>query len=292
MVTLRQLELLVSMADHGGITSGGARIGMSQSSTSHTLSALERELNAAVVDRQSREFQLTGVGSRVLARARDVFAALAAIEQEGQAAAGSKCGILRLGSFGASSSVRLLPDLIAQFRSRHPDIEIFVKESTDAVVEQWIRDGGVDLGVVRLPNDELDTIHIASDELVAVLPAAHPLAAEPVVTMRELVRHPFILTHAGSQDLIKQEFQRCGIRPRICHDLAQIQSIMDFVARGEGVSVVVRLAAPQHYPGVVLRPLQPTVYRKIGLACREMGRLSPAARAFWKMAQLRPLEAH
>jgi len=284
MVTLRQLELLVSMADHGGITSGGARIGMSQSSTSHTLSALERELNAAVVDRQSREFHLTGMGSRVLARARDVFAALAAIEQEGRAAAGAKCGILRLGSFGASSSVHLLPTLIEQFRASHPDIEIFVREGTDAAVEQWIREGGVDLGVVRLPLDDLDTLHIASDELVAVLPAGHALAAQPVVTMRELVHYPFILTHAGSQDMIKQEFRRCGIRPRICHDLAQMHSIMEFVARGEGVSVVVRLAAPEQYPGVVLRPLQPMVSRKIGLACRATDKLSPAAQAFWKMA--------
>ncbi len=289
MVTLRQLELLIAMSEHKGMSAGGVRLGMSPSATSHALRALETQLRVAVVDRQARSFRLTDAGLAVLRHAKDIFVSLETIQQEGRAAAELKTGVLRVGSFGASSSVRILPALLERFRTLHPGIEVMVFEEPDRAVEQALTEGRIDFGVVALPKPQFDTLTLATDELMAVLPENHPLAANESVDLRDLVRYPFIMTHAGSQDLIQRLFERSGAMPRVTHELSQIWSIMDFVRRGQGVSIVAALALPDAFPGIVARPVLPRSHRHVGLACRDERRLSHVGQALWRMARQRAI---
>ena len=287
MITLRQLELLVAMFEAGGISSGGGRIGMSPSATSHALRALESQLGVAVVNRQSKDFALTSAGERVLRHSRDIFTSMKTIEQEGKAAAELKTGVLRIGSFGASSSIRLLPALLDQFKIRYPGVEIFVIEEADNMVEQRLIEGRVDLGVVVLPKPQFDTLSLAVDELVAVLPKGHELEDCERVDLRDLVKYNFILTHAGSQGLVQKIFDRAGVQPRVTHQLSQLWSILDFVSRGQGISMVASLALPDldHFPGIVTRPVSPRANRSIGIACRDEARLALPAKALWRIAR-------
>lgn len=286
MITLRQLELLVAISENGGISVGGARVGMSPSATSHALRALESQLGTAVVNRQSRDFALTPAGESVLRHARDIFTSMKTIEQEGKAASELKTGVLRIGSFGATSSIRLLPALIDRFKTRHAGIEVFVLEEADDVVEQRLVEGRIDLCILALPKPHFETQLLASDELVAVLPQGHELASRDRVELRDLAKHNFILTHAGSQGLVKKLFDRAGLTPRITHELSQLWSILDFVSRGQGVSIVASLALPDadQFPGVVTRPVSPRAVRRIGMACRDVARLAPPAKAMWSIA--------
>lgn len=273
------------MAEARSMSAGGTRIGMSASATSHALRALETNLGVIVVDRHAKNFGLTDAGSRVLQHALDVFTSLKTIEQEGKAAAELKTGVLRIGSFGITSSVRILPTLVDRFRAQYPGIEICIVEDPDQGVEQALAEGRVDLGVVVLPKPQFDTILLAVDELVAVLPGSNPLARCERIELRDLIKYPFIMTQAGSQGLVRKLFDRCGLVPRITHELSQVWSILDFVGRGQGVSVVASLALPDGFPGVITRPILPRSQRRIGLACRDETRLALQGRAFWRMAR-------
>ncbi|WP_296229040.1 hypothetical protein [Ralstonia sp. UBA689] len=57
------------------------------------------------------------------------------------------------------------------------------------------------------------------------------------------------------------------------------------LSRGQGVSVVASLALPEDHAGVVVRRITPRTSRRVGLACLNQGRLSPAAAALWRQAQ-------
>ncbi len=287
MITLRQLELLIAISDSGGIASGGSRIGMSASATSHALRALESQLGTPVAQRDGKQFTLTPTGSRVLQHARDIFTSLRTIEQEGKSAADLRSGVLRIGSFGASASIRLLPALIESFGSRYPGVEVFVIEDLDDKVEQQLVEGHIDLGIIALPKPRFDTLSMAVDELVAVLPRDHALAQQERVALSDLVRFNFILTHAGSQGLVRKLFDRAGLAPKVTHQLSQLWSIFDFVGRGQGVSMIASLACPEpeHFPQVVIRPITPRAQRHVGLACRDEARLSLPAKAFWRIAR-------
>lgn len=283
--TLRQLELLLSLAGAEGIANAGARIGMTPSATSHALRALETALGTALVDRNAQAVELTHAGQQILPHVRDLFAALNLIQATASASAGLQSGVLRIGSFGASSSLRLLPPLLERFQERHPGIEVYVTEKPDAEIEQALVERRIELAVVTLPKPQFDTLPLAVDELVAVLPVQHPLAQADSVDLRALARHPLILTHAGSQDLVARMFARANVQPKVTHELSQLLSILEFVARGQGVSILASLALPERHEGVAVRKITPRTSRRVGLACLNQRRLSPAAAALWRQAQ-------
>lgn len=283
--TLRQLELFLSLAQSEGIAGAGAKVGMTPSATSHALRALETTLGTALVDRNAPGVVLTYAGRQILPHVRDVFAALQLIRVTAGASAGLESGMLRVGSFGASSSLRLLPPLLQAFRRRYPGVEVHVTEKADAEIEQDLIERRIELAVVTLPKPQFDTVALAVDELVAVLPSAHELARGETVALRDLARHPLILTHAGSQGLVAQMFARAGAQPRITHELSQLLSILEFVAGGQGISVVASLALPTRHAGVIYRPISPKFSRRVGLACLNEQRLSPAAAALWRQAK-------
>jgi len=283
--TQRQLELLTALPGASSIAAAGARIGMSASATSHALRALESCLDCELVDRMAAGVVLTHAGELALAHARDVFASLQQVKAVAAASRGLHTGSLRIGSIGPSTSLHLLPPLLDKFRRRYPGVEVHVTERADADIEQELVERKVEIGVVRLPQPALDTVALATDELVAILPQGHPLARDATVTVRELAAYPLILTQAGSQDMVLRMFERAGVRPKIAHVLFQVVSILEFVAHGNGVSVLASLSVPQPPPGLVFRPITPRVPRRVAIACLDAARLSPAGRAFWELAR-------
>lgn len=283
--TLRQLELLVSLPGASSIAAAGAKIGMSASATSHALRALEANLGCEVVDRMAAGAVLTHAGEMALAHARDVFASLQQMKSVAAASAGLHTGLLRIGSIGPSTSLRLLPPLLEKFRRRYPGVEVHVTERADQAIVQDIVERKVEIGVVRLPQPSLDTVALATDELVAVLPEDHPLARKASVSAADLAAYPLILTQAGSQDMVMAMFERAGVQPKVAHELFQIVSILEFVAHGNGLSVLASLTVPQPRPGLAFRPMAPRVARRVAIACLDATRLSPAGRAFWELAR-------
>lgn len=283
--TLKQLELLLTLAASDGIASAGAKLGMTPSATSHALRALEEILGTTLVEKTQQGLALTYPGEQVLPHVRDVFTSLQLVEATARSGAELKTGLLKLGSFGASASLHALPPVLKQFRAKYPGVKVLVKERPDDETTQDIIERRVEIAAVTLPKRDFETVPLAIDELVAVLPERHELARQNTVDLSEIVRYPFIMTLAGSQKLILRLFARYDYQPDIHHELLQLMSILELVSRGEGVSILARLALPKAYPGVAFVPLTPSTRRSIGLACLNENKLSPVARAFWLEAK-------
>lgn len=283
--TLRQLELFLALASAESIASAGARLGMTPSATSHALKALEKTLGTDVVDRNAQGVKLTHAGQEILPHVREVFASLQIIRATATAGANLTRGLLTVGSHGASSSLNVLPPILETFRKRYPGVDVFVTERSDLEIERDILERRIEIGVVALPKDDFDTQVLAIDELLAVLPPGHPLTAMETIPVKALADHPIVMTHAGSQPVIARMFAKAGVKPRIVHDLTQILSILEFVRRGQGISILASLVLPQDFQGLVYRRIQPTVTRRVGLACLDEKRLSPAARALWSQVR-------
>ena len=93
------------------------------------------------------------------------------------------------------------------------------------------------------------------------------------------------MSEAGGGPVIEPILQKHGARPNVLYHLTQIVSILEFVRRGLAVSMAARLALPEAPKGVVYRALSPAQPRTVGLACLDVARLSPLARAFWDGVQ-------
>ncbi|MBC3377068.1 LysR family transcriptional regulator substrate-binding protein, partial [Pseudomonas sp. SWRI92] len=115
---------------------------------------------------------------------------------------------------------------------------------------------------------------------------AHPLAARTSVELRDLCDDPFILTEAGSSELVWRLFNSARLTPNVRYRCSQLLSTLDIVSRGDAVSVVSERSLPSiENPGFVFRPLSPPIPRQIGLAVLDRRQSSPATLAFIELAR-------
>ena len=285
-MTLTQLEIFSLVAELQGFTSAAHRLGISQSAVSHAIKALEQEWGVEVFRRHQAQVELSDIGQQLLVRARAILGLANTLQQEAADARGMKRGTLRIGSFGPTSSNRLLPPILARFRLAHPGIEVHIDEGPDRQVMQWLDERRIDVGFVVLEQERFDTYALFEDQLVALLPADHPLASRPAVALEALCDDPFILTEAGSAELVTRVFNSARLVPKVRFRCAQLLSTLEAVSRGDGVSLVAEGSLPLVAdPRYVTRPLAPAVARPIGLAVLDRRQASPATLAFIELAQ-------
>ena len=289
-MTFTQLEIFARVAELGSFTAAAAQLGITQSAVSHALRLLEKEWGVTLLSRQQSHIEVTEVGRNLLIRVRELLGVSEAIRQEVDAIRGLRRGVLRIGSFGPSSSLWLLPRLLDEFQQAYPDIKVLVDEADDDVVVDWILERRVDIGFVVLPEERVDAMPLIEDQLVALIPADHPLARKKAVSLSELCESPFIMKIVDSgASAAEKALASANLRPAITHRYLQIITIIKSVENGDGVSLVSDLALSEQVmalcPGVVKKPLTPACRRSVGLAVLNLKHASPAAHAFLKTAK-------
>lgn len=285
-MTLTQLEIFVAVAERRGFTLAAAQLKISQSAVSHAIRALEQELGVELLLRHQGQIELTDIGARILLRVQPMLGLADAIRQDASDARSMKLGTLRIGSFGPTSSQLLLPRILTDYRRLYPNIEVHVSEGPDRQVMEWLLDREVDVGFVTLPEAQFDTWPLLEDQMVAVLPIAHPLASNERVTLEDLCSDPFVLTEAGSAELVSQLFAAVKLKPRIRYKTSQLMSTLAAVARGDGVTIVAESSLPDDSEKLyVVRTLDPAVRRQVGIAVLDCSETTAAAQAFIELAE-------
>lgn len=284
-MTLTQLEIFSLVAELRGFTAAANRLGISQSAVSHALKSLEQELGVELFRRHQSQVELSDIGQQLLLRARAMLGLANTLRQEAADARGMKSGTLRIGSFGPTSSIKLLPMILQHYRSAHPGIEVHIDEGPDRQVIQWLEERRIDVGFVVLPEDRFDTFMLIEDQLVALLPHDHPLAGHESLSLSDLCHDPFVLTEAGSSELVSRMFSAARLTPNIRYRCSQLLSTLDTVSRGDALTVVAEGSLPDDSGDrFVKRPLLPAVTRRVGLAVLDQRQSSPATLAFIKLA--------
>jgi DNA-binding transcriptional LysR family regulator len=289
-MTFTQLEIFVTVAEMRGFTLAALRLGISQSAVSHAIRALEQELDVQLIERQQAAVEVTELGHRLLVRAREILGLAEAMRQDAAVARGLNQGLLRIGSFGPTSSLKLLPAILKAYRARYPGIEVQIDEGPDAAVIQWVADRRVDVGFAVLPDERFDSVPLVEDQLVALVQQGHPLAQKRALSLQDLVDQPFIMPEQGCSALVEPLFAQAGLAPRVRYRLSQMVTVLGLVDTGDGITVMPELALPyameETHPRIAVRPLRPMVRRRVGLVLRSMAQASPAVRAFADIARV------
>lgn len=288
-MTFSQLEIFVKVAEQHSFTLAARQLGITQSAVSHALKCLEQHWNVSLFSREQGAIALTHIGQQLLLHAKEVLNTTQIMQQEVNATHGIQQGTLRIGSFGSSSSIHLLPELLKAYRERYPHIEIFVEEGTDAEVSQWIAERQVDVGFAVLPKSQLVTFPLIKDIFIALIPDSFEVAQQAKLNIQDIQNYPFIMTRAGSQSHVEKLLQQHQIQPKITYQMSQLLTILNMVNLQEGIAIVADMAMPKEllalHPHVVKRPLSPNTQRQIGLAVKNQQLISPACKAFIELAQ-------
>ena len=240
-----QVASFAAVAETGGFGRAAARLGVSQPAVSLHVADLEADLGAKVFDRLPRGVRLTAAGELLLGYARR----LAALESEARTAVAELMGLGRGRlTIGASLTVGsyLMPGVLAEFRRRHPAVELRMEVANTDRVTAWVRDEQVDLGLTEglAQHPELAASAFHTDRLVAIAPPAHRLAGTGGVTALEFFGEPFVTREAGSgtRAVVEAAAARKRLTLRSTVSVGSLEAVKRAVMAGMGVSVVSELA--------------------------------------------------
>ena len=226
---------------------------ISQSSLSKHIKALERELGVELFNRTTRRVQLTEHGRVFLPFARRIAAAghdaLVALDN----ASDNEQHVLEIGSIPVMVPYGITK-LLRDFEREHPNVRLHIAEGEADELRDRLRKHTLDLAFVRdwdgnesLDNDdsEFAAIEYAEDRLAAVLPAGHPLASRPSIRLSELANEEFLLLPQGTvmDALITDACAVEGFVPEVRYRGTRAENIIDLIARGMGVSLLMRTPA-------------------------------------------------
>ncbi|MCE6000874.1 LysR family transcriptional regulator [Acinetobacter pittii] len=288
-MTFTQLEIFALIAELKSFTATAEKLGISQSAVSHALKSLEQQWGINLISRTQSDIELTTTGQQLLTHVKELLSISDTLEKEVAAIHGLNEGTLRIGSFGASSSIYLLPEILESFRQRYPKIEIYIDEGEDKEVAQWLLERRIEVGFLIMPDERFDTFPLIEDRFVALIPSGYPLAQQLYIDPAQLENCPFIMTMVGSRHQVELILKNFNVKPDIKFYVSQILSIVSMVHNQLGISIVSDMVLTKEllslYPNVVKRPFKPNLKRSIGLAVKNKKHMSPAAKAFIEVAQ-------
>jgi DNA-binding transcriptional LysR family regulator len=187
-----------------------------------------------------------------------------------------------------SAGATLMPQAIATFRERHPDIALSLAEGEPDEIAPRLRSGEIDLALLfEFPGEGepltagLRTVVLLDDPLQVAVPQSHRLAAKPALSLSDLRAEAWVQTSAASP-CARHVVRLClatGYEPRVAFESDDYETVQGLVAAGVGVALIPRLALTRVRPGLVVRELAPTSPTRTILAATPPGAAAaPAAR--------------
>ena len=129
-MTLSQLQVSIAVAEYKGFSEAALQLDMSQSAVSNAIATLEADLGVVLFSRGRHGANPTPVGKRVVTLARQMMQLQEEILKEANLARSLRGGEVRITSF-RSITTHVLPEVVAQFRQRFPEISISIAEHFD-----------------------------------------------------------------------------------------------------------------------------------------------------------------
>jgi DNA-binding transcriptional LysR family regulator len=220
MLELRHLRYFIAVAEELNFSRAAQRMHMAQPPLSAAIRQLERDLGVDLFVRTTREVKLTDAGRAFLQGARRTLADADRAAEDAKRAAAGELGHLRI-AYSWSTRFQTLPALGRAFRAGHPDVELLAQEMWNARMPAAFANGSIDIAVSLCPEiaAELELAPIRKERLVALLPAAHPLAREDAIPLSALADEDFILfpreIAPRLHDAFISIYRRAGFEPRV-----------------------------------------------------------------------------
>ncbi len=246
-VTLRQLEIFITVAETQQVTRASKKLFITQSAVSMSLGELENQLSGPLFDRHGRSLLLNDRGRYLLPMARNIIFQVwnveALLTEEKNTIAGSL-------EIVASSTIGnyILPYLIGLFMRLHKDVRINMLVANSRQAEKLVAEGTMDLGFVEgniNVNDEMVKAEPwFRDELRIIVSPTHPLANQETFKMPgDLEKTTWVMREEGSgtAQIFKKRLGKEAAKLKIVTKLGHTEAIKKAVETGEGAACVPQL---------------------------------------------------
>ena len=286
---LRQLKYFIEVAKREHVTDAADALHVAQSAVSRQISNLEKELGAPLFYRDGRNVKLTPVGKIFWEHIELAIKEIDKAVQEVNEYLNPKSGVVRLG-FPNSLAASTLPRVIASFRRQYPEIRFQLRQGILSSLTTAVLKGEIDLAFVSpVPTDhaQLNGHILFTEEMVALLPADHPLAEYEALRLDQLHKEAFIMFRPGLtlREIVDDACQQAGFKPIVAFEGEDIEAVKGLVSAGLGVALLPEVTLSDHVPRetVKRRIMEPQVTRTVGIITPKDREPTPSSKIFCQL---------
>jgi DNA-binding transcriptional LysR family regulator len=281
---IKQLTYFQAICHYGGFSAAARQLRIAQPAISIAMRKLEEELGLTLLHRKERQIAPTVEGEVLLGHAERIIEQLKAAKLEMEELRGLTKGEMRIGIPSMLGSY-YFPPILMGFKHRYPELSLSVYEEGTRRLQEMIRTGELDLGVVvaDAPPQDLETRQLTCEEMVACVPADHPFAGHDRITMEEFFSHELVVFKTGYflREFIDRFSRSRKLSPKIAFETNLIPLTKAIVRQGFGITTFLRMVIEQDAQSdLVAIPFDEPVFLKLSLAWKKGGYLSRANQAF------------
>jgi DNA-binding transcriptional LysR family regulator len=202
-LTLRDLHVFATVAQHGSMAKAALQLGVSQPAVSEVISGLEHALGVRLLDRSAQGVAPTIFGDALLKRSVAVFDELKQSVRDIEFLSDPTVGELRIG-YTESLSTTVLPKILSIFSRTYPRVSMLLDDVSAQAAQALgpgLQDRKYDCVLQRIPDElfenELNSEELFEDKLVVVAGANSKWARRRKLDLCDLVDEPWILPPIG-----------------------------------------------------------------------------------------------
>lgn len=282
---LSDIRIFIHVAESPSLTQGARRASLSTAATSARIKALENQLGAKLLYRDSRGVTLTPAGEKLLKHGRLIMRQVDYVKSEFAEYGSDAFGHIRI--FANTTAVtEFLPEVLAQFLAQHPAVTVDLQERLSRDIVRGVLDGSADLGLIAGPVEAqgLEVIRYSTDRLVLAVPEHHPLASRSSIALAETLDYPHITYREGSTlfDLMTSQVERLGRTLPLRIQLSSYEAMCRMIESGVGIGIIPDSAAVRHRRTMrlITVPLEePWAIRERSLLVRELDAMPGCVRS-------------
>lgn len=260
-LTLHKLEVFRVTAELENVSRAAERLGLAQPVVTAHIRSLERKLGVQLTARHGRRIKITEQGARVLVWATDVPTRTHELHRElSDSIAGRKGSVVVATSMSVGSY--LLPQLLVDFRRRHPDGEIAVIVTAPRDAINAVREGQADFAIsildAQYEMSGLEVAPVGVDELVLVCAASSPVPNR-ALTPKDISGMTFVTAqrHSARRMIEDGALLKLGIvRKNVVLEFGHAEAMKRAVRSGIGAAFLFRSSISDEVAAGTLRVLQ------------------------------------
>ncbi|ALX50074.1 LysR family transcriptional regulator [Lentibacillus amyloliquefaciens] len=242
---IRQLNYFITLINEQTYTKAASILHISQPSLSAAIKKLEEEIGLILIDRSERQLQMTQEGRILYQEAQKLLHHFEHVSFEMDRL--KRQGPLKLSVGLIESSMFFVPDILNRFKQEYRDVRISLLETLSlSDVKNALNNFDIDLAITNqyIHQEDIETIPIYEENLVALIPLGHALSREGPLQIHDLEGEDFIVCKEGFQtrEDILNAFSKSGVKPNIQFEIERFETGCTLVEDGLGITVV-----PENY---------------------------------------------
>ncbi len=240
-MTIRHMRIFTAVYQEMSITKAADRLHMTQPAVTRAVQELENYYGIRLFERINHRLFRTKGGDELYARALHIVETFDDLEKEIKN--WDELGVLRVGGSVTIGNF-VLPDVVSQFQTLHPNLRVKVKISNAESIQQDILENRIDLALIEgggaAVEGQIVCETLSQSRLCLILRPDHPLLRAEEIYLRDLTEYPLLLREEGSavRAFLNHVFAVHGADMEPMWESSSTQALIRAVSAGLGISIL------------------------------------------------------